>query len=1182
MRKRIWRMSEDQFDIVRPEVTTEYERIEIVGYAGDKPEGSFVLRSVNGVAMRGVCYSTHPYVAVYNPQFDGTEAIIRFGVINTGFREGDVISGSFCVAMNQNELRVPFTISFVHRYPESSVGEIVSLETFTELCRRHWNEALKLFFSDRFLDYIRSEGTELKLLYKGFRRAVPASANLEEFLVAAGQKERVTFDVDESERLYYGVNENQKETFELTKNSWGYIAIDVSCDADFMTIEKEHITSDFFVGSRLSLAFYIHKDRLHAGKNHAVVTFRAPGVVKRIHIMATCSNEFDTIIPASRLHKKRLLNLVNLYKEFRKDAILTEEWAAGSIELLNQMIEEEPDEGQLDFYRLQKAQALIVGGQKEDALWIIQELRRTIEDKKSTDWAFLLYLCTLIEKEETYVDRLTREIELLFLEREEDWRIFWFLLFLRKDYIDDPRRKLNDIRRWIMAGYESPYLYIEASYLLRQDAYLFTAFDDFFVKVLRWTLKNGHMNLNLSMQLEHVLEGEKEFREEVFALAQGAYAVYPTEELIHNIIAYLLKSRKYGTAYVKWYALAIERGMNFTGLYEAYVLSIPMDTPDKLPEMIVLYFRYQNTLPIDRKAYVYANVLTYYARELRIYEQYIRNIEGFALEQMRRGRMDDNMAVIYRHIFFDRGLIDDDVADAMSTLLFIRKLICLDTDVRRIVVYEEQLKEPFLLPVENGCAFVPIYSRNFRVFLEDTKGRLVAGRNDYIIEELFPVERMLKKLYRMAKERTGYFLYLLNDKEKAEDFREEEMNDIAAFLSSETVDVSYRQKMYPLIVSYLQDHGREEIVEEHFLSLKDYDGLDSATISYIIDLNIMEDHYPKAYGLLREYNGTYTAGKCLLRMCNHLIGEGEEKADDFLLGICTRLMRKFLSSEDTIRFMNRYFIGPTADMLTLWQFALARQLETRALEERILTQMLFTENIDVTSEAVFKEYERHRGNPMLMEAYVTFWSYQYMTSKSKVPTVVFEASLAKFREGEHLNESMRYALMKYLAKKNVLSNTEYAALSALIGEAVLRNVYFGFMRTMEHSLIVKYHLYDKLFAEYHGERGRHLMIRYRKDDGEVRQMDMIEMYRGIYVRQFVCFFGEQLQYEIYDAADEDTVLQAETLVYQDVTADGAFDRYDLLNRMQRELVYFSEKELLADMKQYKDLEFVTDHLFSTL
>ncbi|MBQ7677143.1 MAG: hypothetical protein IJT32_02800, partial [Lachnospiraceae bacterium] len=962
-----------------------------------------------------------------------------------------------------------------------------------------------------------------------------------------------------------------------------FIAIDVSCDADFMTIEKEHITSDFFVGSRLSLAYYIHRDKLHAGKNHAIVTFDAPGVHKQVHIMATGDDEYGVIVPPSRIHKRRTLELVNLYKEFRKDKINTDKWASGTVTLINEMIDEEPDVGQIDLYRLQKAQALIVGGSKEEALWIIQELRRTIEDKKSTEWAYLLYLCTLIENDEAYVDRLTREIELIFMEKEDDWRIFWFLLFLRKEYIDDTRRKLKDIRRFIMeGGFETPYLYIEASYLLRQDAYLFTNFDDFFIKVLRWTLRNGNMNLNLSMQLEHVLESEKAYRGKVFSLAEAAYEVYPTEELLHNIIAYLLKSRKYGEKFVGWYALAIERGMNFTGLYEAYVLSLPIDTPDALPEMVILYFRYQNTLPIDRKAYVYANVITHYTKELRIYEQYIRNIEGFALEQMRRGRMDDNMAVIYRHIFFERGVVDEDVADAMSTLLFIRKLICLDEDIRRVVVYEEQLKEPFIVPVEHNYAFVPIYSRNYRVFLEDTKGRLIAGRRNHILEELLPIERSFKRLYGIAKKRIGFFLYRLNDKETADDFKEYEMNDIAEFLSSDGVDPSYRQKMYPLIVSFLQDHGREEIVEEHFLSLKNYDGLDSATISYIIDLYIMEDRYAEAYALLKNYNGTFTAGKCLLRMCNHLIGEGEEKADDFLIGICTRLMRKFLSSEDTIRFMNRFFIGPTSDMLTLWQFALARQLETRALEERILTQMLFTENIDVTSEAVFKEYERHRGNPMLMEAYETYWSYKYMTARMVVPDAVFEAALVKFKQGEHLNESMRCALMKRLATKKTLTNGEYKALDELVGEAVLTNVYFKFMRTMDRSLVVKYHLYDKIFAEYTGERGRHLMIRYQKDDGPVKTADMVEMYRGIYLRQFVVFFGEQVRYEIVDLDDENTVLQSETLSFQDITGDERVDRYDLLNRMQRELIYFNEKELLADMKRYKRLEYMTEKIYSML
>lgn len=1175
-------MSEDQFDTTKPIISTEQERIEVIGVAGERTTGAFMLRAENDMELRGVCYSTHPYVMILNPQFDGEEVQIRFAVVNEGFREGDEISGSFCLACNQVEMRVPFHIVFTRRYPESSIGSIDKIETFTRLAREHWNEAQRLFFSDRFLDFIRSADINLKLLYKGFRRAIPSPANLEEFLIAAGQKERITFTLDDSDRNYFGVNENQKETFEITKSDWGYIAIDVKCDAEFVSIEKDHITSDFFVGSHLSLAYYIHKEKLHAGKNYAKVTFDASGIHKEIAIMATTAPQSENFIPPQRLHKKRTLELVRTYESFRKEEISTQQWVNDSIELLDQMIEEEKDKGQIDFYRLQKAQALIVGGMKQEALWIIQELRRTIEDMKSTEWAYLLYLCTLIEKEEAYVDRLTHEIEMIFMEKADDWRIFWFLLFLRKEYIDDAKRKLTAIRQWIMAGYESPYLYIEAAYLLRQDAYLFSEFDDFYVKVLRWILNKSGMNLNLSMQVEHVLEGEREYRDAVFAIASKTFESYPTAELLNNIIAYLLKNRKYEKKFVPWYELGIEKGLSFTGLYEAYVLSLPKDDPNRLPEMVVMYFRYQNTLPADKKAFVYANVLTYYAKDLRIHEQFIRNIETFALEQMRRLKMDDNMAIIYRHVFFDRGMIDADVADVMSTLLFVKKLICVERDIRRVIVYEEQLKEPFVVPVEDGFAFVPIVSRNYRVFLEDSSGRFSAYDGNHIMEELLLVDRKFMRLYGLAKKRLGYFLYRLNEKEDAKDFRVEEMNDIAEFLSSDKVDVPYRQRLYPVLVFFLQENGREEIVEDHFLSLTDYSGMDSASISYIIDLHIMEDHYEHAYQLLKAYNGTYTTGKCMLRLCNHIIGEGEEKADDFLIGICTRLMRKFLSSEDTIRFMNRFFIGPTTDMLTLWQFAVARQLETRALEERILTQMLFTENIDVTSEAVYKEYEHHNGNKMLMEAYVTYWAYKYMTSKTKVPDIIFEAIMQRYKSGEALNESMRTAIMKRLSAKKLLSNMEYEILDELTGEAVIRNVYFGFMRTMDHRLVVKYHLYDKMFAEFNGERGKRLKIRYRRDEGEWKTLDMIEMYRGIYLRQFVIFFGDAIDYEIFDATAPDEILYKDTLSFQDVTSDGATNRYDLLNRMQREIMYFSEKDLIVDMKKYQQLEYMTGQVFSIL
>ena len=72
----------------------------------------------------------------------------------------------------------------------------------------------------------------------------------------------MAFDIKEEQREYYDLRENQKETIVITKDNWGFISIQVASDSDFVTVEKEQVTSDFFLGNRMELSFYIHKERL--------------------------------------------------------------------------------------------------------------------------------------------------------------------------------------------------------------------------------------------------------------------------------------------------------------------------------------------------------------------------------------------------------------------------------------------------------------------------------------------------------------------------------------------------------------------------------------------------------------------------------------------------------------------------------------------------------------------------------------------------------------------------------------------------------------------------------------------------------------------------------------------------------------------------------------------------------
>ena len=1178
MRKKIWRMAEDQFDIASPQLKISDEQIAHEAVAGDPVSGSFFIESVNGVAFRGVCYSSNPYIRLLQPQFEGVTAEIAYEVIHEGFLEGDTLEGVFDIVVGGAELSIPVTIHYRHRFPQSSVGAIDSDEQFARLCKEHWNEAMQLFYSDRIHPFIESLPIDRQLLYQGFAHSVPSATNLESYLIASGVKEPVIFTIDESDRNYYGLRESQRETIEITRSNWGHIDITVTSDADFVTLEKERISADFFMGSRVELAMYIHVNRLHAGKNYACVSLMSEHSAQEIHIMATRQSETEDYIPISRDRGKRLISLTKCYEEYRFERISSREWANESVKLLNLLIADEPE---VAFYSLMKAHALIVGGDRQEALWIIQQLRRDIEDRKSAEWAYLLYLCTLIEKEESYVDRLVREIELIYQEHPDDARIFWFLLFLREEYIDDYKRRLNDVRRFMTEGEDSPFYYVEAQYLYRQEPYLLTAFDAFSLRIIRWMLRHGQMTEGLADQVSYLLESERTYQDAVFETVRSVFDVFPSDAFLTNIVTYLLRSHKYGDEYLTWYDRAIRMDMNFTGLYEAYVLSLPSDYGGILPQMVVMYFRYQNTLPVEKKAFVYANVVVHQNSQLRIYEQYIRHMEEFALSMVRKERMDDNMAILYQHIFLDRGFVDDDVADHLGSLLFYDKVFGLDSDIVRVYVYQEQLAAPVTAAVENHKAYLPIYSRNYRIFLEDRQGRLHSDASEYYVEHLMQPGNVYRRLYEKATAHLHYFLYDLNHRSMDEAFLPVDIPDVVELLESDEVSQRYKEQLYPSILRFLSEHSAQPEVERYFRRLESLEGLDTRTIAYIINLHILEKEYEEAYQLVYSHNALGVEGTSLLALCSHRMREDGDRADDFLIGLSCRLMRLYLSSEETITYLNRFFIGPTDDMVMLWQFAAARNLETRALEERILTQMLFTEHIDAKSEPVYSSYLGHHPNRMLKDAYATYFSQKYLLTQEAVPERIFADTLLSVRQEEPLNDSMKLALMKHLSAKETLREDEYQALDTLLSSFVLSGTYFAFFKDMSRRLVVKYHLYDKTFVEYRGEAGRHLTIACVKNNGPEEVFEMLEMYPGIYVRPFVMFFGDHLSYRITDVARE-AELAKEELTFTDSFEEADTSRYERLNAMQNAFLYSNEKRLLSEMKDYQGLLTVTDKLFSML
>lgn len=130
------------------------------------------------------------------------------------------------------------------------------------------------FYSSNFKNLIREDKD--RILYEGLRMQPQSALVVETFLIASHHKKKVEVTFEETEKSFYGVQEQQKEQLEIQKPQWGAVRIHVSSDADFLIPGKQIITENDFIGSTCFYEYYIDADAMHAGKNFGRLCFELP------------------------------------------------------------------------------------------------------------------------------------------------------------------------------------------------------------------------------------------------------------------------------------------------------------------------------------------------------------------------------------------------------------------------------------------------------------------------------------------------------------------------------------------------------------------------------------------------------------------------------------------------------------------------------------------------------------------------------------------------------------------------------------------------------------------------------------------------------------------------------------------------------------------------------------------
>ena len=1181
MRARIGQIAAGRFNGTKPILAFSEETIDLSVIEGRSEAGSFVIESTNQIKICGIVYSTNPRMECLNPHFEGEKVRIRYQFNSKGLTEGDACEGKFVIVCNQIEYSLSFCARITRLYAEASTGAVKSLDDFTRLAASNWDEAYHLFYNRNFLNTIPYGNVYERLTYEGFACARPSGQNMEEFLIGVNKKKPVSISVDKSEEIFMASKEPQSGCFTITKDNWGYTEIRLRTDCEFIKLSKPVLTLDDFIGKTYLYEYIIDASAMHAGRNFGRIYIDGVYQSFTIDITAGVRDDDGSIsdIAVTKDIKECMVGIMELYTSFRLKRIVTGVWANETISILNHLHALVPDE---HMYELMKAQAFIINRQRQEAKWILDDFKHSNPDKKAPIWGYYLYLMTLLEREPSYIDNMTHEVELIFYENLDSVLLFWVLLFLRDQYFDDSAGKLKDIKYWVLRGCSSPYLYIEAYYLISQDPYLIKELSVFELRILSWAVKKKALTKELAGAIFEAVDLAGGFDNRVYELLTAAYEICPEAEYVGIICSYLIKGHKNDTCFHKWFELGIENKLRLTGLYESYLLTMDDRQISPVPKIIQMYFSFDNKLPYRKLAVLYNNIIAARETEPEVYHKYRKAMGRFSMDQAQLRHIDDNLAVLYEDML-ELGFINEELSAAFSDIIYTHKLIVFDKRIVRAIIYQNEMKEPQIVPVTDQCAYFELFSNDYVILFEDSRGYRYVKSISYRLQRLMDAEKYLDRCISLSPDRPQYIVSHFKHVRDYSDFTKDDLKLFKPVFYSESFSDSYKAVMGYRILKYCQLHDYEDYVRP-FLQSINFDTLQKDARKYLIDMLVSNRLYEKAYDMAMEYGIDMLAAASKVVLCENAL-KVQHVDDDFMVQLAISAFKTGKYSDLVLKYLCENYTGPTDELISLWHAADKFSISSMKLDERILEQGIYTQIEPEKISDIFMEYYKRAGNEKLILAYISLVAHGYLHSGGCKADFIFDIIEKRFVGNRTLNDACQLALLKHFAEKTDITQAELEIEDTLLKYYIYNNMYFDFFARLDYRLLEKYFLYDKAFLQYESTPGTHVVLHYSRDeDGEeFNSEDMVEMYDGIYVKTFVIFFGELIRYYITEEHDNSIeVKESNRLTCNNIPGDNDHSRYNLINEMIISDTLSDETTLKSNIDEYKRLDAATKQLFKLI
>ena len=1151
--------------------------------AGELYEGSFLLTSVDETLVKGNVYTSSMRLVCRVDYFEETEREIKYVFDPTGLEPGDIIKGDVQIVSTAGEYYIPFVFSIVHSVVKSSLGNVRNLFHFTNQAQTNWDEAVRLFYSPEFMQVFEGNDRIHLDKYRGLSNQNMSGQCVDEFLVAIHKKQPVLYSVERSVYEFTDVTDELRCEVSLHKSTWGYIGLQMSVDNEFLRLEKESLSDDDFLGNEHKLVFYIEEEMLHEGKNFGRILLHNDTQEFSIAIVAQRRKRNEAARFERREKSKLTSRLMRQYIAFRTKQISVNTWVRESmkvVERMNALDDKNP------VSRLFQAQLLLVEERYNEAKWILEHVESDMNIKQAPSecYCYYLYLTTLYKREESYVDQVTNIVSGIFGSKKKSFRILWTLLYLDEELSQNSPKKIAMIEQQFESGCVSPVLYIEAYNYFTANPATLNKLTNFELQVLLFAVKNGKLNRELLNQLIYLAGRQKNASDTLLKILMMSYKIAPSDELVEVICTLLIKDGRTDIKYFKWYARGVECELRITKLYEYFMFSVPLSYSALLPKEVLMYFGFHNELHFTRLAFLYANLIRHKREVPELYEAYRENMLVFAVEQIEEEHMDANLAVIYEDVLFVE-MIKPDMANHLAKLLFTYEVTAPDSSIKFVVVLQEQFKGEQKYPVEDLCAYPHIYSGESTVLYEDENGRrtLVA---DTHIRKLMSEAAFIPAIRHFVNHNLFFALYLCEGKRHYVVVEEDNAELCRELVESDEVRENFKRDIRMGLLHYYYDNDQITTLDEFLVNL-DAKVLCAKDRAEVISFFVRRGLYESAYELITIYGAEEVSAKTCVKICSQMINKKEQIPDAMLVKVSYYAFKLNKYDTLTLKYLVDNFNGLTKELRDLWKAARQFDIECYSLTEKLIVQMLYTRTTVGEKEEIFENYLQRGASTKVELAYLSYNAFDYFAKERMMDSRIFEYLVNNYRIGEKLNDACKLALLKYYAEEEKnWSERIKDMLILFMKEFLHRNIYFKFFQIYA-GLVPELSAYaDKAIIEYRTNPGNRVVLHYilegqNNTEDVYHTEEMRNMYGGVFSKEFILFFGENLQYYITEEiGGGEQLTVSDSVSISDAVAENNESRYSLLNDMVVSKTLQDDDTLMKLMEEYVEADYFTEQIFT--